>query len=129
MKLLRIIQGIVLLIIAANAFGGGFYGMAGAKDVPVEWLEGSPFKSYFIPSLFLFAVIGGTCLLASISMFRNSKNARRLSFICAGLLFGWIAVQVAIIGYVSWMQPAIFISAIAITTIAFQLPKKQTEHA
>lgn len=129
MKTLRITLGIVLLIIAANAFGGGYYGMAGAENVPVEWLEGSPFKSYFIPSLFLFAVIGGTCLVTAIAAFRNSKHARKLSFICTGLLFGWIAVQVAIIGYVSWMQPAIFISAIVVTVIAFLLPKQQTKHA
>jgi hypothetical protein len=129
MKTLRITLGAVLLVIAINAFGGGYYGMAGAENVPVEWLEGSPFKSYFAPSLFLFAVIGGTCLTAAVAAFRNSRHTRKLSFICAGVLFGWIAVQVAIIGYVSWMQPAIFISAIMVTVIGFLLPKQQTKHA
>jgi hypothetical protein len=128
-KTLRITLGIVLLILAANAFGGGYYGMAGAENVPVKWLEGSPFKSYFIPSLFLFVVIGGMCLVASIAAFRNSKHARKLSFICAGVLLGWITAQVLIIGYVSWMQPAISVSAIVIAAIAFQLPKQKTDHA
>lgn len=26
---------------ALNAFGGGYYGLAGAPGVPTEWLEGS----------------------------------------------------------------------------------------
>lgn len=126
MKTLRIILGILLLIIALNAFGGGYYGMSGAKDVPTEWLNGSPFKSYFLPALFLFVVIGGMCLVSAIAAFRNSKHTRTLSFVCACLLLGWIAVQVSIIGYVSWMQPAIFISAIVVTVITFLLPKQQT---
>jgi hypothetical protein len=128
MKALRIILGTLLLIIAANAFGGGYYGMAGAENVPVEWLEGSLFKSYFIPSLFLFTVIGGTCLVAAIAVFRNAGYARRLTFISAGLLLGWITVQVTIIGYVSWMQPAIFISGLLVLLFAALLSKQQMNH-
>ena len=28
---------------ALNAFAGGYYGLAGAKGVPIEWLRGQPF--------------------------------------------------------------------------------------
>src|SRR4051812_27480018 len=49
----RWILGSLLLLVALNAFGGGYYGMAGAPNVPTEWLEGSPFTSYFLPSLIL----------------------------------------------------------------------------
>ena len=45
-KPVRYTLGLLLLLVAINAFGGGYYGMAGAKDVPVEWLEGSPFHNY-----------------------------------------------------------------------------------
>jgi hypothetical protein len=128
MKILRIISGTLLLIIAINAFGGGYYGLSGAKDIPREWLSGSPFTSYLIPSLFLFVVIGGTCLAASIAMFRNSKHARKLSLVCAGLLLCWIIAQVSIIGYVSWMQPTIFISALIIAAITLLLSKQQFKH-
>lgn len=38
-------------VVALNAVGGGIYGLAGAKNVPREWLAGSPFHSYTIPSL------------------------------------------------------------------------------
>jgi hypothetical protein len=111
--------GILLAFIALNALGGGYYGMVGAKGIPPEWLKGSPFKSYFIPSLFLFLVVGGSCLIGAVAVFRNSKHARNISFFCSGLLISWIVAQVAIIGYVSWMQPAIFIFAIVILVLAW----------
>jgi len=45
LKMLRIIRyfmASVLLIIALNAFGGGAYGIAGARDLPLGWLSGVP---------------------------------------------------------------------------------------
>lgn len=46
-KIIRYLLGAILIIVAINAFGGGYYGMAGAENVPVEWLQDSPFKNYF----------------------------------------------------------------------------------
>jgi hypothetical protein len=129
MKALRITLGILLGVIALNAIGGGYYGLAGAENVPTEWLKGSPFESYFIPSLFLFLIVGGMCTISSIAMFRNAKNAPELSIVCACLLLLWIGAQVYIIGYVSWMQPAIFISGLVIMAIAFVLKKQTSSHA
>ena len=53
-SLIRRSLGTLLLLVALNAFGGGWYGMAGADAVPISWLEGSPFRDYFIPSMILF---------------------------------------------------------------------------
>jgi hypothetical protein len=123
MKLLRILLAVLIAIIFINAVAGGYYGMTGAENVPIEWLKGSPFKSYFIPSLFLFVIIGGSCAIASVALFRNSQSQRFLSLICGFLLLGWIVIQLAIIGYVSWMQPAILISALIIIYFGTRLPK------
>jgi len=35
--------GVLLLVVALNAFGGGYYAMAGAVGVPVEWLKAARF--------------------------------------------------------------------------------------
>jgi hypothetical protein len=40
--------GLLLGFGALNAFGGGYYGMAGAEGIPTAWLAGSPFHDYFI---------------------------------------------------------------------------------
>ena len=119
----RIPLGIILSLLALNALAGGYYGMAGAENVPLEWLEGSPFKSYFLPSLFLFLVIGGSCILAAILLFNHHRYAQKVAFSCGILVLLWIITQVSIIGYVSWMQPTTAIVGMIILLLTYLLPK------
>lgn len=120
-KFVRNTLGILLLVLAINAFGGGYYGMAGAKNIPREWLKGSPFSNYFVPSLILFIGIGGSALLAAIFVFRQYTQARKAAFICGIIVLLWLIVQITIIGYVSWMQPTTAIAAIVILLLAWKL--------
>jgi len=122
-KFIRNTLGILLLILALNALGGGYYGMSGAKDVPIEWLKGSPFQNYFIPSLILFLCIGGSALLAGILVFKQQHLAKKMAFGSSIIVLLWLAVQLAIIGYVSWMQPTTAILAVSILFLTLQLPK------
>ncbi len=126
-KLIRYILGSVLTLLALNAFGGGYYAMAGARDVPVEWLQGSPFSDYFIPGLFLFIVIGGSAATAAFAVFTKHRMARRTAFICGAVTLLWIVVQMSIIGYVSWMQPATTVTAVLILILTRQLPVKNND--
>ena len=71
---LRYSLGGLLAFGALNAFGGGYYGLAGAAGVPTEWLEGSPFRDYFVPSLILLVVVGGSFLVAAIAVFAAPAN-------------------------------------------------------
>jgi hypothetical protein len=122
-KFIRILLGCLTGVLAINALGGGFYGMAGAEGVPVEWLKGSPFKDYFIPGLILFAVIGGLFLVATVQLFRAKPGARSLTILSVGVVFIWLSVQVAILGYVSWMQPATAAFALLILFLALVMKK------
>ena len=119
---LRYILGALLSFATLNAFAGGSFGLAGAKGVPKEWLHGSPFADYFVPSMILVVVVGGTLLLATVAVFARWRHDRRLAIVAASVLFGWLAVEVAIIGYVSWMQPATAIGGALILALAWQLP-------
>jgi hypothetical protein len=118
----RLTLGALLAFGALNAFGGAYYGLAGAKGVPREWLQGSPFSDYFIPSLVLGVVVGGSFLLATVAVFRRWPSARLLAFGAGGIVLGWLAVQVAIIGYVSWMQPTTALAGVVILVLASLLP-------
>jgi hypothetical protein len=122
-KWIRYLLGVILILVAINALGGGYYGMAGAMNIPVEWLDGSPFSDYFIPGLFLFIVIGGSTLISGIAVFRRLRIARKAAFFCGIVILLWIAVQISIIGYVSWMQPTTTVAAILILILAWQLPQ------
>lgn len=118
--------GVLLGIVALNAFAGGYYAISGAKGVPTEWLKGTPFKDYFIPGLILLFFVGGAFLLAAVAAFAHLRIARLAARAAVLIVFIWLGIQVAIIGYVSWMQPTTAIVAIAILLIASRLPKEKS---
>ncbi|MGZ5243189.1 MAG: hypothetical protein ACXWDO_08430 [Bacteroidia bacterium] len=124
-KFIRYTLGVLLLFLALNAFGGGYYGMAGAKDIPLEWLDDSPFRNYFIPSLVLFVLVGGSALVSGIMVLRRHQQARSAAFVCGALVLLWLIAQVAIIGYVSWMQPTTALLGFVILSLAWKLPTYQ----
>ena len=124
--ILRYALGILLGFAALNAFAGGYYALAGAEGVPTEWLNGSPFQNYFIPGLILFIIVGGIFLTAAIAVFAQLRIARRTTFSAVLILFIWLGVQIAIIGYVSWMQPTTAIVAVVILLIASLLPEDKS---
>lgn len=116
-KAIRVSLDALLLLVALNAFGGGIYGLTGAKEIPTEWLEGSPFHSYFIPSLVLIVVVGGSSMVAAIFAITKNTLANASIIISAILLLIWILVQIVVIGYVSWLQP--MMAAVAVFILLF----------
>jgi len=118
MKRTRIAIITIQLLVMLNAFGGGYYGLSGAPGVDPAWLDGTPFSSYFVPSLFLFTVIGGGMAVATAAWILKSRVAPWLSLAMGVTLMSWIVVQVAMIGYVSWMQPVSFVAGAAVATLA-----------
>lgn len=63
------------LVVALNAIGGAVYGLAGAKNVPREWLKGSPFDSYLVPSLVLLVAVAGSSLAAATAISIKHRRA------------------------------------------------------
>jgi hypothetical protein len=122
MKWIRPVLGAVLAYLALNAFGGGVYGILGAEGVPVELLRGSPFDSFLIPSIVLFVVVGGSMLAASVMVFRRARLAQWAVVTSMAIVFVWLAAQVAIIGYTSWLQPAVAIAAIIVLLLNRWMP-------
>ena len=125
---IRATLGTLLGFLALNAFGGGLYGMLGAEGVPTELLRGSPFASYLIPSIVLFVVVGGSMLVASVLVFRRWRHAQWAVVVAMGIVFVWLAVQVMIIGYTSWLQPAVAIAAIVVLLLNRWLPAAEPNY-
>ena len=115
------VLGILLAFIAINAFGGGSYGMMSPKELPKEWLEGSPFSSFFLPSLILFVVVGGSHMVAALMVLRRKKWAYEATLLAGVILLVWILVQVGIIGFVSFLQPLMAGLAIVVLLLAPKL--------
>ena len=122
---IRYSLGALLAFGALNAFGGGYYGLSGAEGVPLEWLSGSPFTDYSVPSLILLVVVGGSFLVAAIAVIAGVRSARLIALTAGIVVLGWLAAQVAIIGYVSWMQTATGVAGVLVLVLAWQLPPRQ----
>jgi hypothetical protein len=60
--------------------------------------------------------------MASIAVLRRLRIARLTAFSAGVIVLGWIVTQMAMIGYVSWMQPTTAIAGVAILTFAWLLP-------
>ena len=114
----------VELVVAVNAVGGGVYGLAGAKDVPREWLAGTAFDSYLIPSLILLIGVGGAMSAAAVSLLVESRYGPELSVAAGIVLVGWISAQVLIIvpeGGFSRLQPTMFGVGVFVAAVGWQL--------
>ena len=94
-------------VMALNAFGGAWYAIAGAPNVPTEWLAGTPFDDYVVPGVILGVAVGGSQLAAAVALRVRHRRANELSLAAALVLLAWIATQLAMIGYVSPLQPIV----------------------
>jgi hypothetical protein len=101
--------------LTVSAFGGGIGLLIGLIDLPRDWLGDTPFDSYAIPGVVLLVVVGGAWLIATLSLFVRHPVAPLASIAAGVVQLGWFAVQVAMLGYISWMQP--FIGALAVIVI------------
>lgn len=112
----RTLAGLQMLV-GLNALGGGIYGLVGARGIPVAWLAGTPFRSYFIPSLVLVVLVGGASLTAALAIVRGWPSAALVNAVAAGVLLAWITIQVGLIGYVSWLQPVMFAAGLLLLLV------------
>jgi hypothetical protein len=110
--------------IALNAVGGAIYGLAGADEIPREWLAGTPFDSYTIPSLILLVAVGGGMSLAALALLAGRRLAPELAVGAGLILCAWITAQVVVIvpdGGFSWLQPAMFAAGVLVMRLAERL--------
>jgi hypothetical protein len=107
-------------VMALNAFGGAWYAIGGAPDVPMQWLRGTPFHDYVIPGVILGAVVGGSQLGAAVCEWRRHRYAKAVSLGASVILLGWIVTQLAMIGYVSILQPIVLAWALGTGALALR---------
>ncbi len=87
--------------------------------LPIEILQGSPFKDFLIPGIFLFGVNGLAGLAGAVICFVHSRFSAISGLILGIGLVVWIIVQLLTTGLISWMQPAYF--TIGLMEIALSL--------
>ncbi len=93
---IRIALVVIEAFIGLSAIGGGFGLLRGVVfnyQVPLAWLAGTPFSDYTIPGLMLVIVVGGSALLAAVTVFIDREWAVLVSVLVGLVMVGYLVVE------------------------------------
>ena len=100
-KSIRIAAIAVLCFNGVSAiFGGGslVYDPSGEwLQMPLQFLEHSPFNDFLIPGMILLTVIGLFSIWTALLGIKKSPSFPLLTILCGILLTGWLTVQILMI--------------------------------
>lgn len=103
---------------ALGAASGGANLMADGMGMDPALLAGTPLTSWHLPGLALIAVVCVPMAVAAAAEWRQAPRAAHRSLLAGVLLMAWIAVQVAVIGFQTWLQPAFFLVGLVVAGLA-----------
>jgi hypothetical protein len=95
---------VLFFFIGLGATVGSIGVMKDFMPFPEVWLQGTPFHSYFFPGLILCLVVGGSHLVAASILLWRDSVARIASLIAGLVLTGWMAGELALIGFQAPIQ-------------------------
>jgi len=97
----RIITVILLLFNAISALFGGWALMSDPSgetlDMPLRFLEHSPFEDFLIPGIILFITNGLFSLLFALMALLKFMNYSWLVILQGFILVGWLTIQIIMI--------------------------------
>jgi hypothetical protein len=93
----------VLVFQGLSGLGGGLVLVidpTGATiGLPLEWLEGSPFRDFLVPGLVLLTLLGVGPLLVVVGLRRGHPWSWQASLVIGAMLLVWLAVEILVVGY------------------------------
>ena len=95
---------VFFVFIGLGAVAGSVGVMKDVMPFPEVWLQGTPFHSYFFPGLLLCLAVGGGQLAAAFLLLWRPSVARAGSLIAGLILIGWMAGELALIGFQAPIQ-------------------------
>lgn len=109
------------LFLALGAFAGGANMLAHpsghANGLTAALLVGTPFHSYVVPAITLIVLNGLFPIAVAILALRRRRIARMGHLAVPVVLACWLAGEVYVVGWVSWMQPAFFTYAVVLAAL------------
>jgi hypothetical protein len=94
----------------------------GRGRFPLEWLQHTPFSDYTIPALILAIVVGGSSLIAAVTIFTGREESILASLVAGLIMAGYIIVEVVTLRQgVSWTLGLYFGLGLLISGLATSL--------
>ena len=90
-------------------------------EMPLSWLDHSPFHSYRIPGLLLVSVIGLGSLVAAVVVLQRHRHTGRFAQVAGSALVIWIMVQMLMLRTVLPIQVTFLLVGLAIIWLAERL--------
>ena len=125
-RLLTYSLGAFQAFIGITAIAGGFRLVSnpnGTSDIPIEWLNSSPFTNYLIPGLVLLIVIGFGNVLGGIFSFLSKRYAGGLAAMLGTFLILFMTIEVWFVGLRNFLQPLYFILGAIVLVLGLKLLK------
>lgn len=119
-KIYRILFGIHIFV-GVGALAGGLMAILNPQSpggMSVDQLKNSPFTTYLIPGLILFAIIGIGNIMSAISMHFKSRYQGYISCIFSLALVFWIIIQCIMIQAIVHLHVIFFIIGIIQTFLS-----------
>lgn len=118
------------MLVGLSAVAGGLCLLSaprggGILQLPLSLLDGSPFSDYVIPGLVLCLVVGGSNVAAAIPALLEAPAAIFAALIAGAIGAGWIAAEVAFIGYHTWAQVLYFFLGILTMALALTVRNRR----
>ena len=92
----------------SSAAGGAGVLLTNGLGMPQSWLAGTRLDSYVWPGFILLVVVGGTQAIAVVLQLRKSRLAPAAAAVAGFGMIIWIYVEVTILPFFHWLQPAFF---------------------
>jgi len=83
---------------------GGIGLISGSVNPGLDLLSETSFISYYFPGVILFAVVGGSSLLAAISIYKKAVGAEIASILAGLIMLFWIIGEVVSISHLNPLQ-------------------------
>jgi hypothetical protein len=128
-RITKIISVTLLLLTGLNAVVAGLLFMVlpdgSGMGMNTDYLEPSPFSSYFIPGLILFFVNGVMNLLAAVHTLKKGKFYPQWILLQGLLLLGWIGIQVVLVRDFNFLHTAMLLIGFVLIIYAWLLRKRE----
>lgn len=92
--------------------------LGGGMGIPLEWIEGTVFSSYFWPGIILGVIVGGSQALAILAQHRGYALAWGLHAAAGIVMMIWIFVEIAIMLVWSPLHGIYFVTGTLQTALA-----------
>lgn len=116
----QVVTAVLTGFMALTAISGGAAMLTGLDRFPLEWLQGTPFKTYTIPA-WLLIFVGGGSLVATFAVFTLGKPGFLAVMVAGALMVGFIVCEVLLLNQPEPRPTPIEIVYLGIGVVTFGL--------